>query len=99
MADRSVNRRRFLGTSAAVTGWATLAAAAQPGSDEETAGGGAESGTVGVITHEGGAHLGLYFTSLAEAEEVASVVLSDPSGESVPEARKALGEKLAGVWQ
>lgn len=54
---------------------------------------------VGVFTEAGGAHLGAYFDALAEIEECESVVLCDPSGESFPAARKALGEKLAAVFQ
>ena len=53
---------------------------------------------VGVITHPGGAHLGSYFSALAESETVDSVALSDPSGETVAAARKALGQKLAGTY-
>ena len=48
---------------------------------------------VGVITDAGGAHLGAYFTALAQAEEVESVALADPSGNSVESARKTLGAK------
>jgi len=92
-----MNRRRFLENSAATTAGLAVAVAARPGSAEEPPGNGGTAGTVGVITHEVGAHLGQYFNSLAQAEEVTSVVLSDPSGKSVPEARKTLGEKLSGV--
>ncbi|MFH1921123.1 MAG: Gfo/Idh/MocA family oxidoreductase [Planctomycetota bacterium] len=81
-----------------MTTGAAIAAAARPGTAGEPAGNGDKAGAVGVITHEGGAHLGLYFASLAQAEEVTSVVLSDPSGKSVPEARRALGEKLSDVY-
>ena len=52
-----------------------------------------------VITEAGGAHLNHYFASLAQAEEVGSVVLCDRSRESEPLARKALGQKLATVYQ
>ncbi len=54
---------------------------------------------VGVFTEAGGAHLGAYFEALAEIEECENVVLCDPSGESFNAARKALGEKLAAVFQ
>ncbi|MBM3775041.1 MAG: Gfo/Idh/MocA family oxidoreductase [Acidobacteria bacterium] len=54
---------------------------------------------VAVLTHAGGAHLSSYFPALAGTEEVESVVLSDPGGENVPAARKALGQKLAGVYE
>ena len=53
---------------------------------------------VGLITHAEGAHLSAYFPALAEAEEVESVALSDPSGETVAAARKALGSKLASTY-
>jgi predicted dehydrogenase len=50
--------------------------------------------TVGVITHAQGAHLDAYFTGLAQTEEAEAVVLSDPSGQTVERAKKALGMKL-----
>ena len=53
---------------------------------------------VGVITHAEGAHLNAYFPALAEAEEVESVALSDPGGDTVEAARKALGSKLAATY-
>lgn len=53
---------------------------------------------VGVITHAGGAHLGAYFSALAEADEVATVSLSDPGGQNVADARAVLGEKLSAVY-
>ena len=53
----------------------------------------------GVITEDGGAHLPNYFASLAQTEEVASVALSDPSGESEPLARQMLGAKLIAVYK
>ena len=53
---------------------------------------------VGLITHAEGAHLSAYFPALAEAEEVESVALSDPSGDTVEAARKALGSKLASTY-
>lgn len=55
--------------------------------------------SVGVITHAEGAHLGAYFEALAQCEEVSDVVLSDPGGASFSAARKALGEKLAAVYE
>ena len=54
---------------------------------------------VGVVTHPGGAHLGLYFAALAAAQDCDSVVLSDPSGESFESARQALGNKLTGTYK
>src|SRR5688572_20811768 len=50
--------------------------------------------TVGVITNAQGAHLDAYFTGLAQTEEAEAVVLSDPSGQTVERAKKALGMKL-----
>jgi predicted dehydrogenase len=52
---------------------------------------------VGVITNAEGAHLDAYFASLAKADEVAGVVLADPSGATVGRARTALGKKLQGI--
>jgi len=94
MADRSMNRRGFLRNSAAATAGAAVAAATHSGNSQTPI----NPGAVGVITHEGGAHLGHYFSSLAQTEEVTSVVLSDPSGKSVPGARQTLGKKLSGVY-
>jgi predicted dehydrogenase len=49
---------------------------------------------VGVITNAQGAHLSQYFAALAKTEEVASVSLADPSGQTVALAKKTLGDKL-----
>jgi hypothetical protein len=84
-----VNRRDFvkaLGAGAAVWAAAPSAGAAH------------EPIKVGVITNAEGAHLDLYFSALAEAQEVASVILADPSGKAVAGARKCLGEKLAATY-
>lgn len=54
--------------------------------------------SVGVITHEHGAHLGAYFDALAACDEVENVVLSDPSGRCFQSARGKLGEKLAATY-
>jgi len=99
MADLNMNRRSFIRSSAAATAGAAVATAASASSADEQADGEAENCTVGVLTHDGAAHLDHYFTSLAQAEEVTSVVLSDPSGKSVPEAREKLGRKLTGVYE
>src|SRR2546428_8560121 len=53
----------------------------------------------GVITEAGGAHLSNYFASLAQTEEVASVILCDRSGASEPLARQALGDKLTATYK
>lgn len=99
MSDRSINRRRFMTDTAAVTAGAAIAMAARPGTADEPPENNGKACAVGVMTHKGGAHLSHYFTSLAQAEEVTSVVLSDPSGHSVPDARTKLGKKLTGVFQ
>lgn len=54
--------------------------------------------SVGVFTGAGGAHLGAYFAGLASCEEAGDVILCDPSGQSVESAKKALGDKLAAVY-
>lgn len=54
--------------------------------------------SVGVITNAEGAHLGAYFEALAKSEEVEAVYLADPSGSTVPQATKVLGEKLKGSF-
>ena len=53
----------------------------------------------GIITEAGGAHLPNYFWSLVQTEEVASVVLSDPSGDSESLARQMLGAKLTAAYK
>lgn len=53
---------------------------------------------VGLITHEHGAHLGIYLASLAECPEVESVVIADSSGKIVPEARDKLKDRLTKVY-
>jgi UDP-N-acetyl-2-amino-2-deoxyglucuronate dehydrogenase len=54
---------------------------------------------VGIITQADGAHLPDYFNSLAKIEEAEAVALADPSGKSEEMARKALGDKLKGVYK
>jgi predicted dehydrogenase len=49
--------------------------------------------TVGLLTDAGGAHLGAYYQSLASSPEVAAVAVSDPSGQHLEAAKKALGNK------
>ncbi len=84
-----VNRRDFV--KALGAGTAVWAAAPSAGAAHERI-------KAGVITNAEGAHLDLYFSALAEAQEVASVVLADPSGKTVSGARKCLGEKLAATY-
>ena len=50
---------------------------------------------VGVITQERGPHLSIYLDSLAKAEGVASVALSDQSGTTFENAKEVLGSKLS----
>lgn len=52
---------------------------------------------VAVVTNADGTHLDQWLPSLAEIEEVESVALADPSGNSEKLARKALGKKLREV--
>ncbi|MBI4625997.1 MAG: Gfo/Idh/MocA family oxidoreductase [Verrucomicrobia bacterium] len=54
--------------------------------------------TVAVITNHEGAHLSAYFPALAESAETGSVLLADPSGKTIAEARKTLGPKLANTY-
>ncbi|MBL9151963.1 MAG: Gfo/Idh/MocA family oxidoreductase [Verrucomicrobiales bacterium] len=55
--------------------------------------------SVVVLTDAGGAHLDAYFEALGTLGEIGQVLLCDPSGESVALARKALGAKLAAVYE
>jgi predicted dehydrogenase len=80
-----VQRRTFI----KALGAGTAVLAATPGANA-----GQERIKVGVITHVEGAHVDLYFSALAETEEVESVVLAEPSGKIIPGARKILGKKL-----
>ncbi|MDZ4861318.1 MAG: Gfo/Idh/MocA family oxidoreductase [Candidatus Hydrogenedentes bacterium] len=86
-----MNRRQFLRHSAVGAGALAVAtaqeAAPQPGIK------------VGLITHAGGTHLGIYYQSLAKIDEVQSVVLADPDGNAEAEARIALGDKLVKVYK
>lgn len=54
---------------------------------------------VGVITHARGPHLALYLAGLAQTNEVESVVLADPSGETVASAKKILGKKFEAAFK
>ncbi|MEQ8788556.1 MAG: Gfo/Idh/MocA family oxidoreductase [Pirellulaceae bacterium] len=54
---------------------------------------------VAVATEMKGAHLGEFFSSLAETPEVAHVAIADVSGESLAEAREILGDKLTGEYR
>jgi predicted dehydrogenase len=53
---------------------------------------------VGLLTHEGGAHVGAYLQALAAAQDCSGVVLADPDGRWEEDARRALEEKLIRVY-
>lgn len=53
---------------------------------------------VGLLTHEGGAHLGAYLSALATAKDCDEVVLADPDNRWTEEARTQLGKKLTRTW-
>lgn len=53
--------------------------------------------TVGLITHDGAAHVEAYLEALAAADPCKAVVLADPDGVWEPDARRLLGDKLRGV--
>jgi len=74
-------------------GSGTAVLAAMPSADARQ-----ERIKVGVITNAEGAHVDLYFSALAETQEVESVVLADPSGKVVSDARKRLGNKLTATY-
>ena len=54
---------------------------------------------VGIITHQQGAHHAAYFEALRDSDEAASIALADPSGATAETAKKALGDKLSGVYR
>jgi len=54
---------------------------------------------VGLLTNTDGAHVSAYLQALAAAESCSSVVLGDPDGRWENAARRALGEKLIGVYR
>lgn len=53
---------------------------------------------VALLTHSEGAHLGAYFTALAEAKDCDEVVLADPDSRWLDHARKTLGGKLTRTY-
>ncbi|HVX10878.1 MAG TPA: Gfo/Idh/MocA family oxidoreductase [Pirellulales bacterium] len=55
--------------------------------------------TVGLITNPEGAHLSDYLAALAASDEVEAVALADHTGQIEAAARKALGEKLHGIYR
>ncbi|MDF1813471.1 MAG: Gfo/Idh/MocA family oxidoreductase [Verrucomicrobiales bacterium] len=54
---------------------------------------------VAIVTEAGGAHLGAYFAALRDTPECDGVVLCDPGGSHLQEAKKVLGEKLAAAFK
>lgn len=54
---------------------------------------------VAVLTQHDGAHLPEYFSSLAQIEEAPKIAVCDIDGACEAEARKALGDKLAGFYR
>ena len=52
---------------------------------------------VGILTNKTGAHVGAYLNALRDTEACESVVLADPDGHWVDNARKVLGGKLKAV--
>jgi predicted dehydrogenase len=59
----------------------------------------AKSIHVGLITDPEGAHTAAYLDALRSTDEVAGVALADPTGGMEAAARKALGDKLVGVYR
>lgn len=54
---------------------------------------------VALVTGEGGPHLEAYFSALRSSPDCDEVVLCDPSGDSVSQAKEILGDKLSAVFQ
>lgn len=86
----TIDRRQFIAIATGALGALATSANAQESTPIPI--------KVAVITHAGGAHLSIYFTALAAISEVASVVLSDPDGACVEDARTRLGSKLTKVY-
>lgn len=87
-----MKRRDFIGTT--IIGAASLAVAAPVARAE-----GEKGIRAAIITNKSGAHLEAYYTGLAKAPEVASVVLADPDGVAESKARELLGAKLTAVYK
>lgn len=58
-----------------------------------------EKANVGLIIHPNGAHLGIYYSSLAGANDVSEVYVVDPTGETFDKAKEVLKEKLRGTYR
>lgn len=54
---------------------------------------------VALLTHADGPHLSAYLEALAKTPEAQPVTLCDPSGQTEPAARKALGARLTAVYR
>lgn len=89
-----MKRRSFLNTSLA----SIAAMSASPSVTVAENSASAALPKVAVLTNAGGAHLGAYFSALAQCDEVGEVVLADPDGAMVDQGRNALGEKLTRVY-
>lgn len=85
-----MKRREFIGTT--IIGAASLTVSAPAARAE----GGIKAA---IITNASGAHLEAYYTGLAKAPEVASVILADPDGNAEEKARVILGTKLTRVYK
>lgn len=92
-----IERRAFLAGGCGLALGGGVAGMAAPATAPAAEPDAADRLRVAVLTHAGGAHLGLYFRALAAADAVAEVVLADPDGASVAEARALLGAKLVAV--
>lgn len=88
-----MNRRHFLGQT--LIGAASLAATSPALAQAE----GEKGIKAAIITNASGAHLEAYYTGLAKAPEVASVVLADPDGTAEDNARQLIGPKLVKVYR
>lgn len=57
-----------------------------------------DSINVGLLVHEGSAHVGAYLSALRDTKLCRSVVLGDPDGAWTNQAREVLGDKLSGTY-
>jgi UDP-N-acetyl-2-amino-2-deoxyglucuronate dehydrogenase len=59
----------------------------------------AEKFVVGLLTHGGGAHVGAYLQALADTPQCDGVLLADPDQRWESDARRILGNRLAGSFR
>ena len=59
----------------------------------------AQSIKVGVLTHDGGAHVGAYLQALADSKVCGEVVFADPDDRFLADARRTLGKKLTKTYR